>query len=605
MKRERPLLVYDGDCRFCTLWIARFRARTGDRVEYRPSQEAAREFPEVPAAAFEKSVQFMDVDGRRCERAEAVFRCLATASWAGRILLWMFAGVPPFARLCDAFYGLVARQRTFFSLLTRLLWGRDVRPPAYAVSTTIFLRLLGLIFFIAFVSFGVQAKGLLGAHGILPVREVFPQAAEALGSDAWWRWPTLVWLWPDDGMLFVLTWAGCVCSILIVLGMLQPLALAGAWACYLSLVVAGQDFYSFQWDMLLLEAGLLAVFAAPWSWRPNAAPRAPNGIARFLLVWLLFRLMFSSGVVKLSSGDVSWQDFTALDYHYWTQPIPNAVAWVLAQAPEWFQKFSCVGMFGVELVLPFFVFLPRRLRLAACAGFVGLQFLIALSGNYGFFNLLAGALALLLVDDAVWPRLRNAAFERVTWPRWILPVLAPAYFAVSLVPLAGAFRSMPAAIEPMAWLYDLVAPFRSINGYGLFAVMTKERTEILIQGSMDGMTWKNYQFKYKPGALNRMPPFVAPYMPRLDWQMWFAALGDVHQSPWMGPFALRLFRAEPDVLALLARDPFNGKPPRFLRANLDGYRFTDFSQRRASGNWWRSEPRGIYFPEISREQLAP
>jgi hypothetical protein len=122
---------------------------------------------------------------------------------------------------------------------------------------------------------------------------------------------------------------------------------------------------------------------------------------------------------------------------------------------------------------------------------------------------------------------------------------------------------------------------------------------------MDGVTWKTYEFKYKPGALNRPPPFVAPYMPRLDWQMWFAALGNVHQSPWMGPFALRLFQAEPDVLALLAHDPFDGKPPRFLRANLDGYRFTDFSQRRATGNWWRSEPKGIYFPEISREQLTP
>jgi hypothetical protein len=135
--------------------------------------------------------------------------------------------------------------------------------------------------------------------------------------------------------------------------------------------------------------------------------------------------------------------------------------------------------------------------------------------------------------------------------------------------------------------------------------MTKQREEIVLQGSMDGTTWKTYEFKYKPGPLNRMPPFVAPYMPRLDWQMWFAALGDVQSSPWMGSLAARLFQARPEVLALFGKDPFDGKPPRYLRANLDDYHFTDLSQWRATGNWWRSEPKGIYFPEISREQLGP
>jgi hypothetical protein len=410
-------------------------------------------------------------------------------------------------------------------------------------------------------------------------------------------------------MLSVLTGAGVLCSMLVMMGMVQPLALFGAWAAYLSLVVAGQDFYSFQWDGLLLEAGLLAIFAAPWLWRPNLAPRAPRRLAHFLLTWLLFRLMFSSGVVKLASEseipseDLVWSKLTALDFHYWTQPLPTSLAWLAAQAPEWFQKLSCAGMFAVELVLPFFIFLPRRLRLIACAGFVGLQTLIALTGNYGFFNLLAVAVALLLIDDAVWPRILRAPHARVTWPRWVLPPLALAYFGLSMVPLAGAFRTMPEAIEPLAWLYGHVAPFRSINSYGLFAVMTKERREIVLQGSMDGVEWKTYEFKYKPGPLDRRPPFVAPYMPRLDWQMWFAALGDVQAAPWMGPLVGRLFEAQPDVLALFAKDPFGGKAPRYLRANLDDYHFTDFAARRTTGNWWRSEPKGIYFPEISRESF--
>jgi hypothetical protein len=309
--------------------------------------------------------------------------------------------------------------------------------------------------------------------------------------------------------------------------------------------------------------------------------------------------------VKLASGDKVWANLTALDYHYWTQPIPNAVAWFFAQAPAWFQNVSCVGMFFIELVLPFFVFLPRRLRLIACGGFLSLQFLIALTGNYGFFNLLATALALLLIDDRSWPGIRVPQAIRVCWTKWTVPPFAAAYLLLSLVPLAGIFGKIESMPGWLLTAYRNTAPFNSVNGYGLFAVMTKERPEILLQGSMDGVTWETYEFKYKPGPLNRMPPFVAPYMPRLDWQMWFASLGGVNDSPWMVPFAQRLFEAEPDVLALLAHDPFNGKPPQFLRAYLDDYRFTDFKQLRETGNWWRKESKGFYFSKIPREQLLP
>ena len=614
-------MIYDGDCHFCARWIARWRAITGDRVLYRASQEATADFPEIPAEAFERSVQFVGMDGRRCERAEAVYRALATSTRIGRALVWAHGRVPGFAALGDAAYEFVARNRMLFSRLTRLLWGDDVTPPTFAVATTIFLRLLGAIYLLAFVSFGAQAKGLVGAHGILPVGEIFPLVRKALGADAWWQWPSLLWLRPDDAMLFALTWAGGACAVLVLLGIAQPLALAGAWAAYLSLVVAGQDFYSFQWDILLLEAGLLAVFAAPWLWRPTLAARAPSRLAHFLLVWLLFRLMLSSGGVKLSSGDPTWAGLTALEFHYWTQPLPNPIAWLFAQAPAWFQKISCAGVLGAEFVLPFLVWLPRRPRLFACGGLIVLQVLIELTGNYGFFNILSVTLALLLVDDAVWrkplsltraralsgPRERAGARVRGSEKsimRWILPPLALAYFALSLVPLAAAFHAMPAALAPIARVYEFVAPFRSINGYGLFANMTTDRPEITLQGSMDGVNWESYEFKDKPGPLRRPPPFVAPYMQRLDWQMWFAAMQDVRATSWMGPFVMRLFEAQPDVLALLGRDPFGGKAPRYLRGQLDDYRFTTFAEKRATGDWWRSEPRGIYFPAISREDVA-
>ncbi len=602
MNSRRPILIYDGDCHFCTRWIARWRVATGDKVEYRAVQDG--EFPEIPPGAAERSVQFLDAEGRRFERARAVFLALATNSWIGRALDWAYRKVPGFAAVSDGFYDVVAKNRMLFSRATRLLWGRDVLPPSYAVATMLFLRLLGLIYLIAFVSYGVQADGLIGPNGILPVAQMQAWVAEHFADDAWHVWPSLTWLGPPDVMVTVLTWVGVLCAVLVMLGMWQPFALAGAWICYLSLVTAGQLFYLFQWDSLLLETGLLAVFAAPCFSRPNLKMRRPSRLAHFLLVWLLFRLMFASGVVKLTSGDPVWHSLEALEFHYFTQPIPNPIAWFVAQAPAWFQKVSCGIMFAIELVLPFFVFLPRRPRMIAFFAFFALQVVIELTGNYGFFNLLTAALALLLVDDAVWPRIPAGWIaQKVTWSRWILIPVAAAYFLLSLVPLAGTFRTTKPIPTAVLDAYEWLAPFRFVNGYGLFARMTTERPEILVQGSNDGRVWETYEFKYKPGRLDRPPPFVAPYMPRLDWQMWFAALGDVRRNPWFLNFMARLFEARPEVLALLASDPFEGKPPRYLRALVDEYRFTTFAERRASGDWWATEPRGIYLPEIRREQL--
>lgn len=604
VERDRALMIYDGDCRFCTRWIERWKTITGDRVEYRRSQDG--EVPGVPAEACANSVQFVGTDGVRSERARAVFDALATTRSYGRALAWAHRHMPGFERATDAAYNVVARNRMAFSWLTRVLWGRDVRPPTYAISTTLFLRLLGLVYLIAFVSFGVQADGLLGRNGILPVGEIVPRVHDVLGPAAWRQWPSLILLGDPYVMMNMLTGVGIVCAVLILLGVAQPLALAVAWISHLSLVTAGQIFYAFQWDAMLLEVGLLAIFVAGWSWRPGIALRRPPPLARFLLVWLLFRLMFSSGVVKITSGDPTWANLTALDYHYFTQPLPNPISWFAAQLPGWFQKFSCVGMFAVQLVLPFFIFLPRRPRLLACAGFVGLEILIELTGNYGYFNLLTLALAVLLIDDAVWPRFlceKARAAARVRWNRWIVAPVAVAIFGLSLVPFSGAFRTR-FEWAPLVTAYETVAPFRSINGYGLFAVMTTDRPEILIQGSMDGFNWESYRFKFKPGPLDRPPAFAAPYMPRLDWQMWFAALGNVNGNPWVLQLMARLFEAEPAVLALLDGDPFHGQKPRYLRAMVDDYTFTSFAHPGSKGEWWSREPRGIYVPEIGREQLG-
>ena len=604
----KPTLIYDGDCEFCSRWIERWRLGTGDRVDYLTSQEAAPKFPEISEAQFAEAVQWIDVPGERLSGASAVFALLATMSAVGRALRSLYREVPVFARAMDAAYGLVARNRVVFSRLTRWLWGADLRPPTYAISGRIFLHLLGFIYLVAFVSFWVQLGGLNGENGILPARDFFQKAKEILGAEAYWQFPSVCWFAASDRALYGWCGAGVIVSALLMFGFAPLPCLVFLWVDYLSLTVAGQIFYQFQWDILLLEAGFLSIFLSPLS-LSLAKAQDPPGPARFLLIWLLFRLVFASGVVKLSSGDPAWLNGTALNYHFFTQPLPTALAWFAQQLPGWWQLMSVRVMFFVEIVLPFFLFAPRRPRLFAAAGISLLQILIALTGNYGFFNLLTLALCLLAIDDAVWrvwtgaKQIRDSAVRHSSryLPRRILLVVSLIIFSLSLVPLASAFRRPLPALAPLVALYQTIAPLRTINGYGLFAVMTKERREILIQGSEDGVTWKPYRFRFKPEDPRRAPGWMAPYMPRLDWQMWFAALGNAQDNPWFFNFLERLLSHSISVTDLLGEDPFAGRPPRWVRALSDRYTFTTVAERQQTGKWWNVEPVAIYCRELSLE----
>jgi len=602
----KPTLIYDGECGFCSMWIERWRVSTGDQVDYVTSQEAAPKLPGISEGEFAEAVQWVGADGERLSGAPAIFEALAITSASGRALRSLYRETPPFARAVDAAYGVVARNRMFFSRLTRWLWGDDVRSPTYAVSGRIFLRLLGLVYLVAFVSYWVQLGGLNGERGILPAAEFFRRAKEILGTEAYWQFPSVCWLGASDTALYGWCAAGIIAAAVLMLGFAPLPCLVFLWLDYLSLSVAGQVFYQFQWDILLLEAGFLGIFLSPLRLRLGKAGNPP-GPARFLLVWLLFRLIFASGAVKLSSGDPAWINGTALDYHYFTQPLPTPVAWFAYQLPGWWQIMSVRVMFFVELALPFFLFAPRRPRLAAAGGIVGLQFLIALTGNYGFFNLLTVALCLLAVDDAVWSKwtvgrriLACGGTTRFVPKPFLLPV-AVVIFLLSLVPLAASFRRPIPVLAPLILAYQSVAPLRTINGYGLFAVMTKERREIVVQGSDDGVTWNAYVFRFKPGDPRRAPRWVAPYMPRLDWQMWFAALGRVEENPWFLHLLERLLDGSPSVLALLEENPFPDGRPRLLRALSDRYTFTTMAERARTGNWWNVEPAAIYCPEISLE----
>ncbi|HRX86168.1 MAG TPA: lipase maturation factor family protein [Phycisphaerae bacterium] len=609
---NRPVLIYDGDCGYCKRSVQRWQMITQGRVDYAPSQEAADQYPQVPREQFGRSVVLIQPDGSFCVGAEAVFRSLAVVPHRGWAW-WMYRRVPGVAPVSEAAYRFVASHRNLMAWITQTLWGPQIGPPSHLLTRWVFLRLLGVVYLIAFLSLGVQVVGLIGAHGITPAADYVARARDALGTTAWQKVPT-IFLWHcSDAWLRGACWAGAACAVLLIFRIAPMLMLAVMWVLYLSLTVVGSVFLNFQWDVLLLEVGLLAIFFAPLRLLPRLEREPPpSRIALWLLRWLLFRLIFLSGVVKLTSGDNTWFDLTALDYHYLTQPLPTWVAWYAYHLPAWFQHLSVVVMFVIELGLPFLIFMPRRVRFVAAGGIMLLMVLIGLTGNYNFFNLITIALCITLLDDTFlrrfFRRRTRARVERpravpLAWPRRaVLGVLATFIVFVSVVNgIRGTWQSVtiPAwATAPGA----CIAPWRCINAYGLFRVMTTRRAEIIVEGSNDGQEWRAYEFRWKPGDPLRRPAFVEPHQPRLDWQMWFAALGD-YRSPsnrWFLLFLERLMDGEPDVLALLANNPFPENPPRFLRARLFDYRFTDAETRRKTGAWWTRTELGPYTPVLRR-----
>jgi predicted DCC family thiol-disulfide oxidoreductase YuxK len=619
---SRPVLIYDGDCDFCWLWVRRWQQSTGSAIDYLPSQDEsiARRFPEITQEQFDISVQLVESDGQVYGGAQAVFRALAANpehGWPSRL----YRASTVFAQTTEAAYRVVSRHRNLFLYLTRLLWGSQVDRPTHVLSRWIFLRLLGLIYLTAFLSLGSQLDGLIGHQGILPVDRFMTAIrqqydAVGIGLDRFRLVPTLAWLGTSDVFLHWQCAAGVVLSALVVVGMAPAPCLALLWLLYLSLATVTRTFLGFQWDNLLLEVGFLAIFLAPWRlWPRRSPPAPPSRLAVLLLQVLLFKLMFSSGCVKLASGDPSWRNLTALSFHYQTQPLPTWLAWYANQLPLWLQKLSCAGMFAIELLAPFLVFAPRRPRLLACGLLALLQLLILLTGNYAFFNWLTLALSVAVLDDWTlsrtlphrWSRglsrlLGNGRGPGAGVPRWqrrTTLLVAVVVVPISLLQIAftwgGSYRWLAPVEAALTWFQ----PFRTVNGYGLFAVMTTERREIIVEGSDDGVTWLPYEFKDKPGDVERRPKFVAPHQPRLDWQMWFAALGDYRENAWFVHFCLHLLQGSPPVLALLERNPFAQHAPHYLRAQLFRYDFTEAAERRATGAWWRRERIGTYLPSVT------
>ncbi len=587
MSGTTPVLIYDGDCGICREWVNYWLGLTGERVVYRSYQAALTDYPQLSAADCRRSIQYIDSDGRIHSGAAATFRVLQRA---GRPLgWWCYRGLPGFAWLAERVYNGCARRRGLLRLLTHALWGRWRTPARYDHVQWWFLRGLGLIYVFAFASAGVQITGLVGTDGLLPVSEFLDQQHGYYGTGAWYHAPTLLWLAHNDLALQLLCLAGALSGLAIVANRLTTPALAAAFALYLSVVQGGQDFFHFQWDFLLLEAGFLAIFVNAW----------PN-LIRWLYRWLLFRYVFMAGFAKLASGDSTWTGLTALSHHFATQPLPTPLAWYAHQLPADLLQAATAATLLIEIVLVFLVFAPRRPRMLFAWLLILFQIAIALTGNYNFFNLLTLLLTLWLFDDAALAHTRG-------WPaayRNIQPLQAGLCLLLAvLVVLAGVnqmSRHYRQQVIPVAQTIDqALAPFHIVNPYGLFANMTTRRPEIVIEGSRDGETWRAYEFPYKPGDPARAPGWNIPHQPRLDWQLWFAALSRADRQRWFEPLLAGLLENRPPITALLADNPFPETGPRYIRARLFNYRFTDFKTADDNGRWWRRDYRGDYYPSAT------
>lgn len=595
----RPLLIYDADCGFCVYWARYWQKLTGESVAYAPYQEVGKQYPAIPLKEFQRAIQYIAPDGKIASAAEASFLTLSHAS-GQKIWLWLYRHLPWFAAITEFFYAFIAAHRPAFYRISLWLWGRDYAPPQFTFISWLFLRILGLVYLSAFASFGVQALGLIGSHGILPLSD-FIQAVEShFGMERYWLAPMVFWWGYSDTVIQTACWGGAALSVLLVLNILPRICLILLYTLYLSLLYAGQNFMTFQWDTLLLEAGFLGLILSI---------STKTGV--WLIRWLIFRFMFLSGSVKLLSGDPTWANLTALTYHFQTQPLPTPLAWYAHNIPAGGLVFATAMTFVIELGLPWLIFFPRRLRFLSGFGFLLLEVLILLTGNYNFFNILTMLICLPLFDDAALYAVMPRHF--IPWlqehikpaaPRKIFSVIAGVFAALVIFVSCGqlyATYNQGRFPAPFAWVSEGIEPLYIVNTYGLFAVMTTKRPEIIIEGSDDGVHWKEYGFKYKPGDVHRAPSWNIPHQPRLDWQLWFAALGTAQENPWIARFLEQILRNSQPVIALLGHNPFPEKPPVYIRALIYDYTFASPAEKK-NGIWWDRKLIGVYFPEAQLKQ---
>lgn len=474
----------------------------------------------------------------------------------------------------------------------------------YRLISALFLRLLGVIYLIAFVSIGVQIEGLAGSQGILPFSDQLAQLQSRAGIERWLQMPTLFWLNSSDLALQGAAVAGAVASLAIIAGRWSRAALVTCFVLYLSLYHAGQLFTNFQWDGLLLEAGFLAIFLTPRS-----------RLVILLFRWLLFRLRFMSGLSKLTMQDPSWPGLTALNRYFETQPLPNPLSAYAHQLPEWLLRSGTGATLVIELLVPLMMFLPRRWRFAAAWLTILWQVLIILTSNHNWFNFLTIILCLFLFDDKALRRLLPQRWQDVIESappapasqlnlRRIGIAALSVFIAVTSVAHFRELITLRPVTGSLGPVLDYAEAFRVVNKYHVFPTIRTERIELELSGSLDGREWEPYEFRYKPDDPRQRPPVVIPHQPRLDWQMWFVTQHP-RQLPWFDRFLQALLRNSASVTALLNHNPFPDQPPRYIRVDAWRYRFTGDEQRNRTGHWWEREALGPFAPLPWVERRVP
>jgi hypothetical protein len=467
----------------------------------------------------------------------------------------------------------------------------------YTLARLVLQRGLGLVYLIAFLVALEQFRPLLGERGLLPVPRFLAQVSFR-------KAPSLFHIGYSDRLLVAVSLAGIVLSLAIVIGLPDrwpaPLTIGAwlvLWALYLSIVNVGQTFYGFGWETLLLEAGFLAAFLGPAS-TPVPAPLV------WLFRWLLFRLEFGAGLIKMR-GDPCWRDLTCLYYHHETQPMPNPLSWYFHHLPKPLHRIEVVGSHFAQLFAPILLFFPQPI--AAFAGLVVAvtQSWLVLSGNFSWLNLTTIVLTAFAFDDGLLGRalpVDRFATAPAGWHDALVVALAGLVIALSYRPARNLFsrsQMMNASFDPL----------RLVNTYGAFGTIGRERYEVVVEGTSEerftqDTVWLEYEFRGKPTDPKRRPPQWAPYHLRLDWLMWFAAISPSYAFPWFDLFVNKLLENDPAILRLLRRNPFPGSPPHAVRAVLYRYRFTTPRERRETSAWWARTRLGEYLEPTTRGPSA-
>jgi hypothetical protein len=484
-----------------------------------------------------------------------------------------------------------------------------VKRPTYWLTRFIILRLLGIVYAIGFLVAANQIVPLIGADGLLPIGLFLDRVRQGLGSSfsGFLRLPSLFWFIHSDTALVATAWAGFALSCVVAFGYANALLLAILWGLYMSFVHLGQDWYGYGWEVQLLETGFLAIFLCPpLDARPFPKHEPPLPVL-WLFRWLIFRMMLGAGLIKLR-GDPAWRDFTALYYHFETQPLPNPLSRWFHFLPKPVLRVGVGFNHLAELIAPWLVFWPLLARYAGGAIIIVFQVVLILSGNLSFLNWLTIIPALACFDDSLWskilprPLARRAELAaasaspsrlmRIT--AWVVTCLVA---VLSIQPVAN-------MLSPHQIMNTSFDPLDLVNTYGAFGTVGRDRLNVVFEGTSaeepdESSDWKAYPYKGLPIELDRMPPQIAPYQLRLDWQMWFAAMSTPDEYPWTLHLVWKLLHNDPGALSLFRDNPFPQNPPRYIRATLYQYKFAEPGN--PDGRWWSRKELGPWLPPLAAD----